>query len=160
SFVDSDVFRPSPLPGLAEGSYNDAFGASDNQSQGLALGVTQAFSTSLVADFRLGWTRGDYRTAPPNAGVDGPTTVGLKNVPGDAGIVGGLPKIGLQGYDAIGRHTSTPQFQTPQAWNSRLTFSLHEGRQSLKFGFEFLKTQTTINDLTAPVGAMGFANLF
>ncbi len=160
SFVDSDVFRPSPLPGLAEGSYNDAFGASDNQSQGLALGVTQAFSTSLVADFRLGWTRGDYRTSPPNAGIDGPTAVGLRNVPSDAGIVGGLPKIGLQGYDAVGRHTSTPQFQTPQVWNPRLTVFTQKGRHSLRFGFEHLKTQTRINDLTATIGAMNFSGLF
>ena len=27
SFVDSNIFRPSPLPGLAEGSYSDAFGS-------------------------------------------------------------------------------------------------------------------------------------
>ena len=75
-------------------------------------------------------------------------------------MIGGLPKIWIQGYDAIGRHTSTPQFQTPRTWNPRATFSLHEGRQSLKFGFEFLTGETKVNDLTAPIGAMGFANLF
>ena len=40
SFVDTDTFRPAPLPGLAEGSFNDAFGSSLNRSQGLALGAT------------------------------------------------------------------------------------------------------------------------
>jgi hypothetical protein len=160
SFVDAHVFRPAPLPGLAEGSYNDAFGSSDNRSQGFVLGLTHVLSPSLVADFRLGWTRGDYFTAPPNAGIDGPVLVGLKNVPSDSALVGGLPKIGLQGYDAIGRHTSTPQFQTPRTWNPRTTLSLHEGKHFLKFGFEFLRTQTEINDLTAPIGAMNFANLF
>jgi hypothetical protein len=160
SFVDSNVFRPAPLPGLAEGSYSDAFGSNKNRSQAIAIGLTQVLSPSLLGDFRLGWNRGDYFTNPPNAGVDGPALVGLKNVPSDPGLVGGLPKIGLQGYDAIGRHTSTPQFQTPRTWNSRLTFSLHQGRHTLKFGFESLRTQTSINDLTAPVGAMGFADLF
>src|SRR6266540_1466597 len=33
SFVDTNTFRPSPLPGLAEGSFNDAFGANLNRSQ-------------------------------------------------------------------------------------------------------------------------------
>src|SRR5207253_9227300 len=28
SFFDSSVYRPSPLPGLADGSYSDAFGSS------------------------------------------------------------------------------------------------------------------------------------
>ncbi|PYS44575.1 MAG: hypothetical protein DMG13_33655, partial [Acidobacteria bacterium] len=32
SFVDSNIFRPAPLPGLAEGSYSDAFGSNDNRS--------------------------------------------------------------------------------------------------------------------------------
>jgi hypothetical protein len=160
SLVDSDIFRPAPLPGLAEGSYSDAFGSNDNRSQGLALGLTRVFSPSLVGDFRLGWNRGDYFSNPPNAGVDGPALVGLKNVPNDPALIGGLPKIGLQGYDAIGRHTSTPQFQTPRTWNPRATFSSHQGRHFLKFGFEFLKTQAKINDLTAPIGAMNFANLF
>lgn len=160
SFMDSNVFRPAPLPGLAEGSYNDAFGSNDNRSQGVAVGLTHVFSNSLVVDFRLGWTRGDYFTAPPNDGVDGPALVGLQNVPNNPEIVGGLPKIGLQGYDAIGRHTSTPQFQTPRTWNPRVTFSWNHGNHSVKFGAEFLSIQTRINDLTAPIGAMNFANLF
>ena len=54
SFVDTDTFRPAPLPGLAEGSFNDAFGSSLNRSQGLALGATWVASSQLVGDFRLG----------------------------------------------------------------------------------------------------------
>ena len=37
---------------------------------------------------------------------------------------------------------------------------MHRGNHALKFGFESLKTQTKINDLTAPIGAMNFAGLF
>ncbi len=160
SFVDSSIFRPAPLPGLADGSYSDAFGANDNRSQGVAFGLTRIFSPSVVGDFRIGWNRGNYFSRPPNASIDGPALVGLKNVPNDPDLIGGLPKIGLQGYDAIGRHTSTPQFQTPRTWNPRTTFSLHQGRHFLKLGSEFLKMQAKINDLTAPIGAMNFANLF
>ena len=160
SFTDSDVFRPGPLPGLADGSYSDAFGSNENRSQGIAVGLTHVFSPSVVGDFRLGWTRGNYFTSPPNAGIDGPAQVGLQNVPNDPGIIGGLPAIGLLGFDAIGRSLSTPQFQTPRTWNPRLTFSAQKGRHSLKFGFEFLKTETKINDLPATIGAMGFSGLF
>jgi Carboxypeptidase regulatory-like domain/TonB dependent receptor len=160
SFLDSNVFRPSPLPGLADGSYSDAFGSNDNRSQGIALGLTRVFSLSFVGDFRLGWTRGNYFTAPPNDGIDGAAMVGLRNVPNNPDIIGGLPKIAFQGLDSIGRHTSTPQFQIPETWNPRLTFSSAQGRHFLKFGFEFLKVQTKINDLTAPIGAMSFAGLF
>ncbi|MCI0524517.1 MAG: carboxypeptidase-like regulatory domain-containing protein, partial [Acidobacteria bacterium] len=119
SFVDTNTFRPAPLPGLGEGSFNDAFGANLNRSQGLAFGLTWTFSPSLVGDFRFGFARGNYFTNPPNFGIDGAAEIGLKNVPNAPEITGGIPKVNIQGFDAVGRHTSTPQFQTPRSWNPR-----------------------------------------
>ncbi len=160
SFVDTDTFRPSPLPGLAEASFNDAFGSNQNRSQGLAIGLTWILSSTVVGDFRFGWARGNYFTYPPNFGVDGPAEVGLKNVPNDDAIKGGLPKVNLQAFDAVGRHTSTPQFQTPRSWNPRATFSWNLNRHLLKFGGEFLHVETKINDLNATVGRMNFEDRF
>jgi hypothetical protein len=160
SFVDTLTFRPAPLPGLAEGSFNDAFGSNDNRSQGLALGVTWTASPNLVGDLRFGYSRGDYYTYPPNFGIDGAAEVGLRNVPNDPAIVGGVPKVNIQGFDAVGRHTSTPQFQTPRSWNPRATFSWNLGAHFVKFGAEFLRVETQINDLNATVGRMNFENRF
>jgi hypothetical protein len=160
SFVDTDTFRPAPLPGLAEGSFNDAFGSNLNRSQALALGLTWIFRPTFIGDFRLGWGRGNYFTNPPNVGVDGAAEVGLKNVPNDPAIVGGVPKVNIQGFDAVGRHTSTPQFQTPRSINPRATFSWNRGTHFFKFGGEFLHVETKINDLNATIGRMNFENRF
>ena len=160
SFVDTNTFRPAPLLGLAEGSFNDAFGANLNRSQGLAFGLTWTFSPSFVGDFRFGFARGNYFTNPPNFGVDGAAAIGLKNVPNDPAIVGGVPKVNIQGFDAVGRHTSTPQFQTPRSWNPRATLSWTRGLHFIKFGGEFLHVQTRINDLNATIGRMNFDNRF
>src|SRR6266542_4243024 len=160
SFVDTDTFRPSPLPGLGEGSFNDAFGSNLNRSQGLAFGLTWTFSPSFVGDFRLGYARGNYFTQPPNCGVDGPAAIGLKNVPNDPAILGGVPKVNIQGFDAVGRHTSTPQFQTPRSLNPRASLSWTHGVHFVKFGGEFLHVQTKINDLNATIGRMNFDNRF
>ncbi len=160
SFVDTLTFRPAPLEGLGEGSFNDAFGANDMRSQGLALGLTWTVSPTLVGDIRFGYSRGDYYTTPPNFGVDGAAAIGLKNVPSDPAIMGGVPKVNMQGFDAVGRHTSTPQFQTPRSWNPRATFSLNRGAHFIKFGGEFLHVQTRINDLNATIGRMNFENRF
>src|SRR5262245_18339202 len=160
SFVDTLVFRPAPLLGLAEGSFNDAFGSNDMRSQGLAIGLTWTLSSNLVGDIRFGYAAGDYYTTPPNYGVDGPAQIGLKNVPSDPSIMGGVPKVNMQGFDAVGRHTSTPQFQTPRSWNPRATFSLSRGAHFIKFGGEFLHVQTRINDLNATIGRMNFENRF
>ncbi|MCA1602142.1 MAG: TonB-dependent receptor [Acidobacteria bacterium] len=160
SFVDTDTFRPAPLPGLAEGSFNDAFGSNLNRSQALALGLTWILRPTFIGDFRLGWGRGNYFTNPPNVGVDGAAEVGLKNVPNDPAIVGGVPKVNIQGFDAVGRHTSTPQFQTPRSINPRATFSWNRGTHFFKFGGEFLHVETKINDLNATIGRMNFENRF
>ena len=160
SFVDTDTFRPAPLPGLGEGSFNDAFGSNLNRSQGLALGVTQIFSPTLFGEFRFGFARGNYFTYPPNFGIDGAAQVGLRNVPSDPAIVGGVPKVNIQGFDAVGRHTSTPQFQTPRSWNPRYTLTWSRSAHLVKAGFEFLHVETKINDLNATVGRMNFENRF
>ena len=81
-------------------------------------------------------------------------------MPSDPAIVGGVPKVNIQGFDAVGRHTSTPQFQTPRSWNPRATFSLSRGAHFIKFGGEFLHVQTRINDLNATIGRMNFENRF
>ena len=160
SFVDTNTFRPSPLPGLAEGSFNDAFGSNLNRSQGLALGATWVASSSLVGDIRFGFSRGNYFTNPPNSGDDSAAAFGIPNVPNDPLVVGGLPKMNIQGFDAIGRHTSTPQFQTPRSWNPRVTFTWSRQAHLLRFGGEFLHVQTRINDLNATIGRMNFENRF
>jgi carboxypeptidase family protein/TonB-dependent receptor-like protein len=160
SFVDTNLFRPPPLPGLAEGSFNDAFGSNLNRSQGLAFGLTWTFSPSLIGDFRFGFARGNYFTNPPNFGINGAEAVGLKNVPNDPAIVGGVPKVNITGFDAVGRHTSTPQFQTPRSWNPRATFSWNRGLHFIKFGTEFLHVKTMINDLNATIGRMNFEGRF
>ena len=70
------------------------------------------------------------------------------------------PKCNIQGFDAVGRHTSTPQFQTPRSWNPRATFSWNRGHHFFKFGTEFLHVQTKINDLNATIGRMNFEDRF
>jgi hypothetical protein len=111
-------------------------------------------------DFRLGFARGNYYTYPPNFGVDGAAAIGLKNVPNSPEIVGGVPKVNIQGFDAVGRHTSTPQFQTPRSYNPRASISWNRGQHLIKFGAEWLWVQTKINDLNATIGRMNFENRF
>jgi len=158
SFVDSHLFRPAPMPGLAEGSFNDAFGTGNSRSQGIAVGLTWTISSQKAADIRFGHSRGDYFVFPPNFGINGAEQVGLKNVPNAADIVGGLPKIRPQGFSAFGRHTSTPQFQTPRAYDFKGSLSDLHGRHFLKYGAELLFVHTGIRDINALIGSMGFNN--
>jgi hypothetical protein len=158
SFVDSNLFRPGPLPGLADGSFNDAFGTGASRSQGIAVGLNWTINTQTAADIRFGHSRGDYFVFPPNFGVNAADQVGLKNAPNAPDIVGGLPKFSLQGFSAFGRHTSTPQFQTPRAWDFKGSLSYLFGRHFMKFGGELLFVETGIRDINALIGSLIFNN--
>jgi hypothetical protein len=158
SFVDSNLFRPGPLGGQADGSFNDAFGTGDSRSQGIAVGLNWTISPQMTADIRFGQSRGDYFVFPPNFGVNVAEQVGLKNVPNDPEIVGGLPKFTLQGFSAFGRHTSTPQFQTPRTWDFKGSLSYLFGRHFMKYGGELLFVKTGIRDINALIGSLVFTN--
>src|SRR5262245_12733716 len=158
SFVDSNLFRPGPLGGKADGSFNDAFGTGDSRSQGIAVGLNWTISPQMTADIRFGHSRGDYFVFPPNFGVNIAEQVGLKNVPNAPDIVGGLPKFSLQGFSAFGRHTSTPQFQTPRTWDFKGSLSYLFGRHFMKYGGELLFVETGIRDINALIGSLIFTN--
>lgn len=163
SFVDFERFRPSPKPGLAEASFNDTFGLTTNESQGLALGLTWTFNPTSVLDFRFGHARGDFTSQPPNFDSGCPEElIGLKGAPTDRFICGGLPVIDLPGGNTnrIGRTTSVPQFQTPRSYNYRATASLTRGSHFLKFGTELLFVSTEILDVSSLLGRFNFEGRF
>ena len=161
SFVDTLTFRPAPLPGLGGRLVQRRVRIERQPVAGArARPDVDRCRRTWLATSGSAMARGDYFTYPPNFGVDGPAEVGLRNVPSDPAIMGGVPKVNIQGFDAVGRHTSTPQFQTPRSWNPRATFSWTRGAHFIKFGGEFLHVETKINDLNATVGRMNFENRF
>ncbi len=157
SFVDTTVFRPGPLPGLAEGSFVDSFGTTANRSQSVAAGGTRNFGARNILDIRWSWVRGSYNVFPPNFGSPCPgELLGINNAPTEKSICGGMPKINVSSFSAFGRHTSTPQIQQPTSLNTRGTFTRTHGRHLLKAGIEHLYVQTPIRDISAFIGNLSF----
>ncbi len=163
SFADTNLFRPAPRPGLSEGSFNDTFGAALWRSQAIATGLTWTVSPTMVSETRVGYSRGNFFQAPPNADSGCPEKlIGLKNAPSDPGVCGGIPVINLANVNArrIGRTTSVPQFQTPRSTNIRSSLATIRGAHAVKFGGEFLGAQTGIRDVSALLGNFDFTGRF
>jgi len=161
SFVDATIFRPAPFPGLAEGSFIDTFGTTENRSQFVASGVTWNATPRTVVDIRGSFVRGSYHVRPPNFGTGCPgELLGFATPPIDKEFCGGFPKINVQGFDPFGRHTSTPQIQEPESWNVRGSLSLVKGNHLLKIGNEFLYVRTDILDIGQLIGNFNFQNFF
>ena len=163
SYVDFERFRPAPKPGLAEASFNDTFGLTDNESQSLALGATWTINPTFLLDIRFGHARGDFNAQPPNFDSGCPDDlIGLQGSPKDDFICGGIPVIDFPGGNTnrIGRTTSVPQFQTPRSYNYRATASWTRGDHFIKFGFESLFVSTEILDVSALLGRFNFDGRF
>ena len=78
----------------------------------------------------------------------------------DKQYCGGLPKIRAAGYSDLGRSTSTPQFQEPEAFDTRLSGTLLLGKHLLKYGGEWLSLRTPILDIGQLIGNFTFDGAF
>jgi len=163
SFSDTNLFRPAPRPGLAEGSTNDTFGSALWRSQAIAAGATWVLSPAVVSEMRFGFARGNFYQTPPNFGSNCPEKlIGLKGAPTDEAICGGIPVTDFPGgnLQRIGRTTSVPQFQTPRSYDFRDSFARTHGSHGLKFGGELLHVQTGMRDVSALLGQLNFTGRF
>lgn len=163
SLSDTNGFRPAPRPGLSEASQNDTFGSALWRSQAIAVGATWIVSPTMVSETRFGWSRGNFFQNPPNFGSGCPDKlIGIKGLPTDESICGGLPVFDLTGGVGrrIGRTTSQPQFQTPRSYNLRSSINWNHGAHNVKFGAEILHAQTGIRDVSAMLGRFVFAGRF
>ena len=155
SFSDTNAFKPAPRPGLSEASQNDTFGSALWRSQAIAVGGTWVISSNMVSETHFGFSRGNFFQNPPNFGSGCPDKLlGIKGLPTDEAICGGLPVFDMTGGIGrrIGRTTSQPQFQTPRSYDFRDSLSWTKSNHALKFGGEILHLSTGIRDVSALLG--------
>ncbi len=163
SFVNTHIFTPPPRPGYSEGSTSDAFGTSQNRSQSLASGVTWTITPRLLSETRFGYNNGAYYQLPPLAGSPCPLElIGLKGSVTDPSVCGGVPVITMPPGPGtnMGRSTSVPAWNTPQAYDFRQTISWTRGAHALRFGFEHEYLTTGISDNGSTLGSLSFSGRF
>lgn len=157
SYSDVEIFRPAPIPGFVEASNNDGFETTSTKAHHAVVAPSWTLSPRTLSEFRLGFTRLNAAVWPPNFGSPGPTELlGIPNMPNNPQINGGWPKLLFDGMDALGRHTSTPQFQIPNVYLFNNVWSLSRGRHSLRAGFDKQDIQTAILDVSALIGWFRF----
>ncbi len=147
----TNTFEAPNISGPSGGAQN---GVIHVLAQQLAVGITWVATPASVVEFRLGISRTEAGKHPPYVG--GPSMrelYGIVGLPEDPTITGGLTPQTIQGYSALGRQATNPQFQHPFVTNPRLTYSRTLGRQTLKFGAEILAINTRVQDTNPLYGA-------
>jgi Carboxypeptidase regulatory-like domain/TonB dependent receptor-like, beta-barrel len=128
---------PGPFPGLADGQPNRP-GSGTTKAQNWALSETHIFSSSLVNEARIGYSRlHDVRLQlNGNTTTDVPSQFGIQGIP-QVAENGGLPRFTTGGLTDIG----TAQFLPSDKWSNTLqaTENLTKitGHHTTKTGFEF-----------------------
>jgi len=146
------------IPGPAGGNSNGLIYINNRQ---VAAGITHSFNQSNILDARLGfdWTHGGK--TPFGAGQPSLlAAAGIGGLPTDPTISRGLNAQAVNGFTQFGSQPSSPQFQNPFVIDPKVNYTLLKGRNSLKFGWEFLSINTEIDDFNPTYGADGYAGGF
>ncbi|MBZ5602081.1 MAG: carboxypeptidase regulatory-like domain-containing protein [Acidobacteriia bacterium] len=154
----NNSFIPPTIPGPSGGNSDAYVYILDQQ---LAGGATWTPTPSTVVELRLGISRAINEKNP--YGIGGPDMqqlYGISGLPTDKRIAGGLTQQNVAGYDAWGRQTSSPQYQNPLVWDPRASMSRVAGRHSVKFGYEYQRVETEIDDFNPTYGSDGYGGQF
>lgn len=151
-------FEPPQIPLPSGGNSNGDVNA---LNKSMAGAFTYTVSPTSLLEFRMAFTRTEAGKTP--VGFSEPhieDTYGIRGLPRDERVGGGLNSQEVSGFTSFGRQTSNPQFQDPDVWNPRINFSTLRGTHSVKLGYEHQYIATDINDLAPVYGRSAYSGRF
>jgi hypothetical protein len=152
SYADQPLFTPGPFQGIADGgSFSDAYFTTVSLS--LALSETHVFSSNLVNEIRLGYSRLRTTQLQPFADTLGiPDQYGIQGIP-QFPQNGGLPSIVLAGLSTLGSNGFLPGLRVSDTTQVSENLTKIHGPHTLRGGFEFLSIRVP---WYAPAWSRGF----
>jgi hypothetical protein len=157
-YRDADIIDNPPLPLPSGGSGNGLTYVTNKQ---LVTGFTWARTGTSVVEGRLGWSRTVAGKNPLALGSPAALDeYGIRGLPTDPRISGGLPTQLINGYSDLGRQATNPQWQYPEVWNPKINYTFSAGRHSLKTGYEFQHIMTEVQDVNPLYGRDAYTGQF
>ncbi|MCI0354575.1 MAG: hypothetical protein L0099_05990, partial [Acidobacteria bacterium] len=109
--------------------------------QNLAVSDTHSFSSALTNEARFGFNRGVFDSAIPQNPRD-PASFGF-NLPSTKAVTN-IPLVAIAGLSSYGTFNDSPSFRRENVFQFQDNVSWVRGRHTMKFGFNYLKTQMDI----------------
>jgi len=145
-----NIFNQPDISGPSGGGGN---GFTRALNQAVALSYTWTVTPSSLLEARLGVSRTRAGKQPPQLG--GPSMLALYGITGlseDPQLTGGLTNQSINGFNALGRQATNPQFQHPIVWNPKVNYSWIMKRHAIKAGYEFQMIRTQVEDINPLYG--------
>jgi hypothetical protein len=143
SLSQSFIFDP-PALGAAGGDATNGgqLGNAYSRIQNVGLGGTYSFSSNLLMDVNLGYTRQRINAQALDIGSNfGLDTLHIPGTNGPDPLQGGIPAFQITGYANLGNpNTGNPFLFRDNQYVSNANLSWNKGRHGLRFGIEFNKT--------------------
>ena len=143
------AFSAASLPGFGDKSapYTKQFTSSWQHT----------FSSSVLNEFRAGYTRLNFDTGTPQTLVT-PSSVGFTNIFPQLPQGAGYPRMTITGYFNLGFTSNGPQPRKDQTYQATDNFSWIKGKHSLKFGYDGRRFQVWNPFGARNNGAFAFSN--
>jgi hypothetical protein len=141
-----------PLP--LDGQTNGTIRILDQQ---IALGYTHLFGANKILDARLGLSRTKAGKYTLSIGQNDFTIPGL---PSNPIVAGGLPSVGISGFQGFGRQSTNPQWQNPALLDPKVNFTWIKGKHSLKVGYEYEYVWMAVNDNNPLYGSFTYGGAY
>jgi hypothetical protein len=159
----SDVEQPvTPLPdgsGAISGSVigtGGVAGLSHVLGQQAVFDETHTFTTRLLNDFRLGYTRRGNIIDGPTLGSTASATLGIPGIPTNASFNNALPLFTFTGFQQLGPSASTFSAYQTAVWQMVNSVGLVRGRHAFKAGIDFRWYQLNTVSPPNPTGSFAF----
>lgn len=150
SYRNVAAFEAPNIPGPSGSNQN---GFVDIKNAQLVFGGTYAFENASVLDIRFSRSAIDAGKRPPLTGGQSMFELyGISGLPSDPEVTGGLTTQTIGGLSQLGRQATNPQYQNPTNYNLRAGYTILRGRHSLKFGYEYLRVNTEVQDTNPLMG--------
>ncbi|HRH45675.1 MAG TPA: TonB-dependent receptor, partial [Pyrinomonadaceae bacterium] len=158
SYRRSAEINAPNIEGASGGGNN---GYVDVLNKQLMFGGTYAMTNGSVLDARFSYSDTNAGKRPVFIGKG--TMLSLYGITGlseDATVAGGLNTQTIGGLSGIGRQATNPQYQNPTNQDLRLSYSTLLSKHSLKLGYEYLRTNTDVQDTNPLYGLDTYSGQF
>lgn len=145
SHTRNHLNNPGELPGLALGSQGTLEGNTmQNNSTGVAIGVTRVFSPTTVNDLRVGYARLEITQLPFFGNVNTDAQLGIPGIPFEPGLTGGLPVLSFSDVQQLGAEGCVPTIEITNVYTYRDVLNVTRAKHSMSMGFEGRPGEFTI----------------
>ena len=137
--------NPGQLPGIALGAPGTLQGNTmQNNSTGVAIGVTRVFSPTVVNDLRVGYARLEITQLPFFGNVNTDSQYGIPGIPFVSGYTGGLPVLTFSDVQQLGAEGCVPTVEITNVFTYRDVLSWTRAKHKMSMGFEGRPSEFTI----------------